>query len=49
MSYTDLDHDSQSKVLSNLILSYLLKYISRFIYTVQNVRDRILPVYYHRT
>jgi hypothetical protein len=49
MSYTDLDHDSQYKVLSNLILSYLLKYISRLIYAVQNVLDRFVPIYFHRT
>ena len=43
------DHDSRSKVLNDLILSYFIKYISRFIYAVQSVRDRFLPIYYHRT
>jgi len=31
------DHDSRSKVLSNL--TYLVKYLTRFIYTVQSVHD----------
>jgi len=48
-NHTNRDHDSQSKLLSNLILSHLLKYISQFIYTVLNVRDRILPIYFHRS
>jgi len=45
----DRDHDLQTKVLSNLMLFRLLKYISRLIYTAQNIHDRILPSYYHRT
>jgi len=36
-AYTDCDHDSRFKVLSNFILSYLVKYIYRFMHTVQSV------------